>query len=199
LEALTDFKIQIGVLSGTLPFKRPFALLQVTSTLLSSNLDTPSFEKMDESGMHSIDRKIFNKVVNIHAPVSQVWHVLTTPDLMKKWMMPDIELNITTDWKIGSPMIVRGTMNGKSFENNGKVLQFDPEKTIQYTHLSSVSRLPDRPESYSLVEFRLHPTENQTTLTLTVSNFPTESIYQHLAFYWNVTVEVLKKMIEERV
>ena len=154
---------------------------------------------MDNSGILSTDRKVFNKVVIIHAPTSQVWQALTAPELMKKWMMPDLELNISTDWKLGSPMIIRGTMNGKAFENNGKVLQFEPEKILQYSHLSSISRLPDRPESYTLIEFRLQPTENQTTVTLTLSNFPTESIYQHLVFYWNVTLEVLKKMIEEQV
>jgi hypothetical protein len=44
----------------------------------------------------------------------------------------------------------------------------------------------------------LQPIEKQTALALTLSNFPTESIYQHLAFYWTVTLEALKRMIEER-
>jgi uncharacterized protein YndB with AHSA1/START domain len=144
----------------------------------------------------SAERKIMKKTVNINAPASQVWHMLTTPELMKKWMMSDIEIDIITDWKVGSPMVIRGNMNGKNFENKGRVLQFEPEKTFQYSHLSSLSRLPDQPENYSLIEFRLEPLENQTILTLTLSNFPTESIYKHLAFYWNVTLEVLKKMIE---
>ena len=144
------------------------------------------------------DFKIFNKTVNINSSTSQVWHILTTPELMKKWMMPDMEINITTDWRVGSPLVIRGNMNGKNFENNGTVLQFEPEKTLQYSHLSSISRLPDRPENYSIVGFTLNPTENQTALTLTLSNFPTESIYKHLAFYWNVTLEVLKRLIENQ-
>ena len=93
-------------------------------------------------------------------------------------------------------MIIRGNMNGKNFENNGIVTKLESEKTLQYSHLSSISRLPDRPESYSLVEFRLQPMGDQTTLALTLSNFPTESIYKHLTFYWNVTLEVLKKVTE---
>jgi len=144
-----------------------------------------------------IDSKKFNKAVTINASTSQVWHILTTPELMRKWMISDdIEINISTDWKVGSPMVIRGNMNGKDFENNGTVLQFEPEKTLEYSHLSSTSRLPDQPKSYSIIEFRLQPMEDLTTLTLKVSNFPTESIYKHLAFYWNVTLEVLKRMIE---
>lgn len=113
-------------------------------------------------------------------------------------MMPDIELHIITDWKVGNPMTIRGTLNRKDFENRGTVLQFEPETSLRYSHLSSISRLPDRPESYSIVEFRLQPMDNQTTLALTLSNFPTVSIYKHLTFYWNVALEVLKKVIEEQ-
>ena len=146
----------------------------------------------------SEDRKTFHKSVNIDAPPSKVWQILTTPELMRKWMMPDIELHIMTDWKVGNPMTIRGTMNRTDFENSGTVLQFEPETSLRYSHLSSISRLPDRPESYSIVAFRLQPVENQTTLALTLSNFPTESIYKHLTFYWNVALEVLKKVIEEQ-
>lgn len=130
------------------------------------------------------------------ALASQVWQMLTTPELMKRWMMPDIDIEVITAWKVGSPMLIHGNMNGKRFENKGTVLQFEPEKTLQYSHLSSLSRLPDQPENYSIVAFRLEPLENQTALALTVSNFPTESIFRHLAFYWNVTLQVLKKRIE---
>ena len=145
------------------------------------------------------DSQKFNKAVTINASTSQVWHILTTPGLMRKWMMPDdVEINISTDWEVGSPMVIRGNMNGRNFENNGTVLKFEPEKTLEYSHLSSMSRLPDQPESYSIIEFGLQPMEDLTVLTLTISNFPTESIYKHLAFYWNVTLEVLKRMIENK-
>jgi uncharacterized protein YndB with AHSA1/START domain len=142
-------------------------------------------------------RKVMSKTVNINASTSQVWHVLTTPELMKQWMMSDIEIDLITDWKVGSPLVIRGNMNGKNFENRGTVLQFEPNKTLQYSHLSSLSRLPDRPENYAMVEFRLKPKDERTTLTLTLTNCATESIYKHLAFYWNVTLEVLKQMIEK--
>jgi uncharacterized protein YndB with AHSA1/START domain len=143
--------------------------------------------------------KLFTKTVHIHAPAAQVWHVLTTPSLMKKWMISaDLEISIHTDWQVGGPMRIRGAMGGKDFENHGTVLKFEPEQELQYTHLSSTSRLPDRPESYSILDFHLQPADGQTDLALTIRNFPTESIYKHLAFYWNVTLEVLKRMIENQ-
>ena len=140
--------------------------------------------------------KIFNKTVNINTPISKVWDALTNPDLMKKWMS-ETEIRIITDWKVGSPLLIQGNLHGINFENKGTVLQFEFEKILQYSHLSSLSRLPDELENYSVFEFRVAPIENQTALSLTLSNFPTETICKHLAFYWNVTLEVLKRMIEK--
>lgn len=53
------------------------------------------------------------------------------------------------------------------------------------------------PESYSVFTFDLTPVAQQTSLTLTLHNFPTEAIYKHLAFYWNVASEGLRKLIEQ--
>lgn len=152
--------------------------------------------KQTDNDTSPTGEKTVTKTVNINAAASKVWETLTNPELMKKWMF-ETEIHITTNWKVGTPIVIRGNLNRKNFENNGTVLQFEPEKILRYSHLSSLSRLPDQPENYSVLEFRLASIENQTTLTLTLSNFPTESIYKHLAFYWNVTLEVLKRMIEE--
>ncbi len=144
----------------------------------------------------SNDPRIFQKAVLIDAPGSQVWRWLTVPGLMKQWMMAGVELEILTDWKVGSPLLIAGVMNGKRFENRGIVLHFDPGQRLQYSHLSSISRLPDQPDSYSSVDFHLKPEEKRTLLTVTLSNFPNESIYKHLSFYWGGTLEVLKKLVE---
>jgi|GEM_PF-3423452 len=45
--------------------------------------------------------------------------------------------------------------------------------------------------------FALTPGEDGTELSLTLRNFPTEVIYKHLAFYWNVTIVLLKKFVEQ--
>src|SRR5258705_7727868 len=117
--------------------------------------------------------KTVTRTVHIDAPTSTVWEALTNPELMKKWMF-ETEIEIITDWKVGGPIVIRGNLNGKHFENKGTVLQFEPSKILQYNHLSSLSRLPDKLENYSVLEFILAPLEDQTTLMLTLSNFPTE-------------------------
>lgn len=143
------------------------------------------------------DSNIFHKTIHIDAPVSKVWSALTDLELMKKWVS-ETEIEIITDWKVGGPILMRGRLHGVRFENKGTVLQFEPEKILEYSHLSSISRLPDKPESYSVIEFQLARVNEKTALTVRVRNFPTETIYKHLAFYWNVTLEIIKRMIEKQ-
>jgi len=81
-------------------------------------------------------------------------------------------------------------------KTTGKVLKFEPEKILQYTQLSTLSRLPDKLENYCVLEFKLSSVENKTNLIFTASNFPTESIYKHMVFYWNMTLEVIKQLSE---
>ena len=137
----------------------------------------------------------FSKSILIQAPVSKVWKALTDVSLIKKWILEE-EINIKTDWKIGSAILIEGSAHWVYFENKGTVLQFEPGKILRYTHLSSLSRLPDEPGNYSEIEFKLSAMSDQTDLTLSLSNFPTRSIYQHLLFYWNTTLGIIKKFIE---
>jgi uncharacterized protein YndB with AHSA1/START domain len=148
-----------------------------------------------ENGSPASDQ-LFVKTIQIDALPSKVWEALTTPESMKKWMS-ETEIDILTDWKVGTPFLIRGKLHGIKFENKGTVLAFEKKSLLRYSHFSSISRLPDKPENYSIFEFALLPIEHQTSLTFKASIFPTEIIYKHLAFYWNVTLEILKRMIEQ--
>lgn len=141
-------------------------------------------------------RKV-ERTISINAPLSKVWEYLTVPHLMKKWMgEPEMHLEVSTDWVVGNPILIKG-FHHINFENKGTVLQFDPQKVIQYSHLSSVSRLPDIKENYSILTFLLIHNSKQTLLTIKIKNFPTETIYKHLNFYWQGTAVVLKNVIEQ--
>ncbi|MFA6059848.1 MAG: SRPBCC domain-containing protein [Taibaiella sp.] len=140
-------------------------------------------------------QKIEEAIV-INASPYTVWDTLTNTALMKQWMgEPEMQLEITTDWKVGNPIVIKGFHHIK-FENKGTVLYFEPNKSLKYDYLSSISRLPDRPENYTIIELALSPLENQTALTLTLSNFPTESIFKHIGFYWRTTIHLMKNFAE---
>jgi uncharacterized protein YndB with AHSA1/START domain len=139
--------------------------------------------------------QIINFSTIINAGPSKVWNALTDARLIKQWMS-ETEIDIITNWTVGDTIIIKGDFHEHSFENKGVVLQFETEHLLKYNHLSSLSMLADEIENYTEIEFTLIPGNKQTTLALTLSNFPTETIYKHFEFYWGVTLEVLKKYIE---
>lgn len=137
------------------------------------------------------------KHILIGASPGTVWAYLTKPELMKAWMGDEgMQVDIITDWVVGHPVLIKGMHHGP-FENKGVVMQCEPGKLLQYNHLSSVSRLPDSPENYTVMTFHLKQNDNQTRLSVSAENFPTESIYKHLNFYWAGTLFILKKLIEQ--
>jgi len=143
--------------------------------------------------------QIVRKSIRMQASLNKVWDALTQPDLMKSWMA-DSDIEVITTWEVGSPIIinVHEVSYKTPFTNTGIVLKFLKNRVLEYSHLSSISRLADQPENYTLIRFTLQQENDRTLLELNLSNFPTESHYKHIDFYWAVTLEVLKRFVEER-
>ena len=138
-----------------------------------------------------------DKTVSINAVPATVWKYLTDPNLMKEWMGdPEMNVEVITDWMQGNPIRIK-VFHHVHFENKGIVLQFDPYNIIQYTHFNSISQLPAVKENFSTITFLLTPEMEKTILTVKVEDFPTEIIYNHLKLYWEGTVVLLKKFIED--
>lgn len=107
----------------------------------------------------------------------------------------EMEIEIITDWRVGSPFVIKG-FHHVHFENKGTILQFEPDSILQYDYLSSMSNLEDLPENYTTITFSLIPKDDQTELRVEAENFPTFEIYKHLEFYWNGTLQIIKERIE---
>jgi uncharacterized protein YndB with AHSA1/START domain len=107
------------------------------------------------------------KLIRLYASLSEVWEALTQPELMKRWMS-DSEIEIFKNWEVGSPIIIKGqeVSYKTAFKNSGVVLQFLKEEVLEYSHFSSLSRLDDQPENYTLIRFTLQPEEDYTLLGL---------------------------------
>ena len=146
--------------------------------------------------MANLMTNLIEKTVVINALATNVWKALTQPFLMKQWMgEEEMNLHIQTSWAVNTPITISG-FHHLPFVNKGIILEFDEGKVLSYSHNSSLSRLPDEPENYSVIKFNLSPADTQTALTLTITNFPTETIYKHLEFYWQSTIVLLKKFVE---
>ena len=140
--------------------------------------------------------KTINKTIEITAPVSRVWEALTNPEVMKRWIW-ESEMTITSDWKVGSPITFAGKFYKTNYTDKGTILKFEKENVFSYSYWGRLSQLPDSPENYTVIEFALSANENKTILTLTQSNCITYEIYAHWNFYWLVTLDMFRKLVEK--
>jgi uncharacterized protein YndB with AHSA1/START domain len=135
----------------------------------------------------------------IDAPGSEVWRSLTDPARIKEYYLG---AEVQTDWQVGSPITFKGEWNGKSFEDKGEILVFEPERKLTYSHFSPMSGKPDAPENYHVVEVTLDERDGATHVTLRQSNLeggPTDEDRAHREDYeknWKQMLEGLKKTTE---
>lgn len=131
----------------------------------------------------------------IPAKAEDVWETLTSKAGMKAYMMgADVE----TDWKVGSPITMKGEMGGKPYEDKGEVRSFEPQKRFSYTHASSSA-----PDSQHLVTFELAPKGDQTEVVITQANADgrvTDADREHKAQYektWSAMLEGVEKAVRQ--
>ena len=132
--------------------------------------------------------------IKINAPASKVWQALTDPQAIKQYMFGT---RVVTDWQEGSPISWKGEWQGRQYEDKGIILQFEPEKKLQYSHFSPLSGAEDLPENYHIVTVELLPEGGQTRVTLAQDHNATEEERDHSKQNWNMMLADLKKFLEQ--
>jgi uncharacterized protein YndB with AHSA1/START domain len=131
--------------------------------------------------------------ITIDASAARVWAALTTPALIKQYLMG---ADVHTDWKVGSPLVYTGTYQGKPYEEKGVIKQIEPQKVLQATHFSATSGKEDKPENYSLVTWRLEPSGSSTRLSVSQDGLTSEQGVEGAKKNWTGVLEALKKVVE---
>ncbi len=139
------------------------------------------------------ENRIAKASILIDAPASKVWDALTQPELIKQYLFGT---EVTTDWKVGSPIKYRGVWQGKPYEDKGKVLEVEPGRKIVSTFWSALSGVPDQPEYYKTVQYELSNQGSATRLTVTQDNNDSEEEAQHSSQNWQMVLEGVKKLAE---
>jgi uncharacterized protein YndB with AHSA1/START domain len=138
---------------------------------------------------------IAKAAITTNAPTARVWDALTQPDLIKQYLFGT---QVTTDWRVGSPIVYEGTWEGKAYRDKGKVLQVEPGKLLVSTFWSSLAGLPDVPENYQTVRYELSTEDSGTRLTVLQDNNATQEDANHSAQNWNRVLDGMKKLLEDR-
>jgi uncharacterized protein YndB with AHSA1/START domain len=132
--------------------------------------------------------------IEIAAPTETVWHAITSPEILGELMFGS---EIVTTWEVGSPILYRGSWEGKSFEDKGVIVEFDEPRRLRTTHFSPLSGAPDIPENYHELEYLLEKLHDGTRVTLSQNNNPTEDAAKHSDEMWSALLTALKKVVED--
>lgn len=142
-----------------------------------------------------MDKKFIAKVVTtINAPASKVWQALVNPEIIKLYLF---NTEVISDWKVGSPITYNGEWEGKAFEDKGEILKIETEKVLKSTHWSPLSGVPDSPENYHTVTYRLSDRGESTEVTIMQDNNASEEEKTHSEKNWETVLAGMKKVLED--
>jgi uncharacterized protein YndB with AHSA1/START domain len=127
----------------------------------------------------------------INAPASDVWAALVDPEAIKQYFFGS---EVETDWREGSPITFRGEHEGKQYEDKGEIQDVDTERSLSFTHYSSMSGKPDRPENYATVTYDLREKGEKTEVKVTQTNCMGDA--EQTKKNWNMVLDGLKRTVE---
>jgi uncharacterized protein YndB with AHSA1/START domain len=139
---------------------------------------------------------IAKATTTINAPCAAVWHALTDPESVQRYMFG---ARLITSWAEGTPIYWSGEFNGQAYEDKGIVLDFDPPRCLEFSHYSPRSGLPDVPTSYHTVTIKLEEHGDQTHLSLKQDNNPSEEAREHAQKNWQMMLKGLKEFVEQQM
>lgn len=139
------------------------------------------------------DTLIAKTSISVAASPAQVWKALTTPKLIKKYL---IGTDVSSDWKEGCTITYTGEYAGKKYHDKGIIKKIEPEKLLQSTYFSSMSGKEDKPENYNLVTYKIAERYGKTVITLTQDNNTTEKEKEHSTDNWKEVLKKLKVVVE---
>jgi uncharacterized protein YndB with AHSA1/START domain len=103
----------------------------------------------------------------IKAAPTKVWECITDLSTLSKYFMG---ATIKTDWHVGHNISWSGEWKGKAYEDKGKVVAFDRNERLAFSHWSPMSGTTDDPANYHLVDITLKKIADGTDVRLVQSN-----------------------------
>lgn len=131
--------------------------------------------------------------VDFNAPKARVWKALTDPADVKQYLFGT---NLVADWKVGGSIRFKGEWEGKSYEDKGTVLKFEPENMLQYDYWSSMSGKEDKPENYQTITYRVTENGGITNVQI-IQSSETEEAREHSEQNWKMVLEGMRNLVEK--
>ena len=125
-----------------------------------------------------------SKSITINAKPAKIWDAITDPKLVKQWMFG---AEVVSDWQKGNALVYKGNWNGTPFEDYATIVDIEPEKLLKATYSKNNNTV-----TYELELLG----EDQTKMTISQDNNPTQEEADKAAENWSMTLEAIKQLLE---
>jgi uncharacterized protein YndB with AHSA1/START domain len=133
--------------------------------------------------------------VTISAHPRDVWAALVDPVAIRQYMFGTA---VESEWRPGSPIVWKGEWQGRTYEDKGEILRLQPDRSLQYTHFSPLTGLPDEPANYHTVTVDLSPEGAGTRVSLAQDGSTTAEERDHSEKNWSAMLSALREYVETR-
>jgi len=149
-----------------------------------------------------MEKLVVKNSIIINADASKVWDALINPGKTKKYMFG---CETVSDWNPGGSLLWKGSAGGKEMIFvKGFILKIQPGKILKYSVFDPNSSMPDIPENYLNVTYKLSEQAGQTQLTVLQDGFEQASDGQkrYNEVYnngegWNPVLVKIKELVEQ--
>jgi uncharacterized protein YndB with AHSA1/START domain len=141
---------------------------------------------------------ILEGTIEIHAPSSRVWTILTDSSFIQQYMFGCV---VETTWTQGSKLLWKGAADGH-LHVKGYVVAIDAPRRLEYTALGADLKIPDVPENYLTIIYELENNGSSTRLRVSMGDFDTvgngKARYDETvaAGGWTPRLEKIKQLAE---
>jgi uncharacterized protein YndB with AHSA1/START domain len=142
----------------------------------------------------TINRELtVTKSIQIKAARMKVWAALTTPPTIRQYLYG---AETITDWKVGSPIVFQGEVQGQKWQDKGTILEIQLGQLLRYSYWSGYCGMEDLPENYAMVTYRLESKAGGTLLTITQEGYASEESRQSSENGWKSILHKIKEIVE---
>jgi uncharacterized protein YndB with AHSA1/START domain len=151
-----------------------------------------------------VSRLFVQKTIDINAPPSTVWTVLTKPEFTREWSGPfGASGSIDSEWKPGSPVLWRNA-DGR-VHVSGHVIKLEPHRLLQFSVRASDAgrRPPSGSDDDDITQrYELSGDDVHTLLSIAHGDFRTipngEEVVPVAAAIWEIVLPKIKELAERQ-
>jgi uncharacterized protein YndB with AHSA1/START domain len=130
----------------------------------------------------------------ITARTADVWEALVDPVTAGEIFWGT---TVESDFKVGRPIVWKGTWEGKPFEDRGIITQLEEGSLLQYSHWTGSGTPPDESQR-NLITFRVAAEAGGTRVSMQHENISSPELKEHSEKNWSQLLARMKEILERR-